>query len=158
MTPLSRQNSPDPADLAAARADLAAACKGDKAAIKRLLALSRQTALQQETSPRPQPQKDADQTSDMSSFSLLDFHPSRERRLKRLERMGAHVNLASEKSTTRILTAVLSIVLALIFAPLALLIVALDLLFIGVMTMLSLTFLVIWLAVIHKIFVLVGHS
>jgi hypothetical protein len=64
---------PDPADLAAAGVDLAAARKGDAAAIKRLLALSRQTALQRETSPRPQPQKDADQPQTCRPSASLAF-------------------------------------------------------------------------------------
>jgi len=49
-------------------------------------------------------------------------------------------------------------VLSLIFAPFLLLLIALFLLLIAMMAMASLTFLVVWLAVIHKIFVLVAHQ
>jgi Zn-dependent protease with chaperone function len=137
---------PDPADLAAAR-------KGDVTAIARLKGFRRQVASQAQTPSQSQPQSDAGQSSGMSSLSFLGFHPSLKRRLKRLDRMGAHVNLAAANRKVWIVTAVL----ALIFAPLLLLLVALFLLLIGIMTMASLAFLAIWLAVIHKLFTLVAY-
>lgn len=84
--------------------------------------------------------------------SFVDFHPPLKRRLKRLARMGAHVNLAGQKPNARIFVLILSLVLG----PLALLVIGLFLLLIAVMTLASFAFLAIWLAVIHKVFALFG--
>jgi hypothetical protein len=67
--------------------------------------------------------------------------------------MGAHVALDAPKPRMWIVVFVISV----IFAPLLLLLIGLFLILIAVMTMASLTFVVLWLAVIHKIFVLVAH-
>jgi hypothetical protein len=136
---------PNPADLVAAR-------HGDGAAIARLKAFHRTQPSQSEAQPRSQEQS-ASEAWDISSVSFLPFHPSLKRRLKRLDRMGAHVALAAPRPKMGMVVFVLS----LIFAPLLLLLIALFLLLIAIMTMASLTFLVVWLAVIHKIFVLVAH-
>ncbi|HXY26267.1 MAG TPA: M48 family metalloprotease [Candidatus Acidoferrum sp.] len=137
---------PDPADFAAAR-------KGDAAAMVRLQALRRHLALPAQTSSRPQSQGDADQSSGISSLSFVSFHPSLKRRLKRLNRMGAHRNLEPADSKMWIVATVIS----LIFAPFLLLAVGLLLLLIGVMILSSLAFLTVWLAFIHQIFVFVAH-
>jgi hypothetical protein len=84
---------------------------------------------------------------------LLGFYPSLERRLKRLQRMGAHLNSPAEQSGAWMVAAVIW----LIFAPFFLLAGALFLVLIAVMTLASLAFLVVWLAFIHKIFGLAAH-
>ena len=85
-------------------------------------------------------------------MSLMGFHPSIERRLKRLARMGAHFEAAKSK------TGMIALVLGFVLSPLILLIIALFLLLISIMTMASLVFLVVWLAFIHKIFALLPHA
>jgi hypothetical protein len=121
---------PDPADLLAART-------GDAAAIARLRAFRRQTSA-----------TSTDGSSSGMSSLLVGFHPSLKRRLKRLDRMGAHVTLAATDSKAW----VIGLVFGLVFAPLVLLLVAMFLLLIGIMTMASLVFLAVWLAFIHKMF------
>jgi len=137
---------PDPADFAAAR-------KGDAAAMASLQALRRHLSLPAQTSSLPQPQGDADQSTGISSLSFVGFHPSLQRRLKRLNRMGAHRNLARADSKMWIVATVIS----LICAPFLLLAAGLILVLIGVMTLSSLVFLTIWMAFIHQIFVFVAH-
>jgi Zn-dependent protease with chaperone function len=131
---------PNPDDFFGAR-------QGDVAAIARLRSVRRLGA--QRTSSG---QKN-DAESSFSSVSMLGFHPAVKRRLKRLARMGAHVDLAAQKSKAWIVVLGLSIILA----PLVLLLIAMFLLLIAMMTMASLVFLVVWLAVIHNVFLLVGH-
>jgi len=130
---------PNPDDFFGAR-------QGDAAAMARLRSAHR---LARDTSSG---QKN-DAESSISSASMLGFHPSMKRRLKRLARMGAHVDLTAQKSKAWIVVLVLSIILA----PLFLLLVALFLFLIAIMTMASVVFLVIWLAIIHSVFMLVGH-
>src|SRR5205085_900482 len=77
---------PDPADLLAAR-------KGDASAMARLRAFRRQTSTTQSAGASGTD----DASSGMSSL-LVGFHPSLKRRLKRLDRMGAHVDLAAPDS------------------------------------------------------------
>jgi hypothetical protein len=74
------------------------------------------------------------------------------RRLKRLARMGAHLQAGEAEPKAGLVV----FVLALIFGPLFLLLGALFLLLIAVMTLASLTFLMLWMAVIHNLFMLVG--
>jgi Zn-dependent protease with chaperone function len=136
---------PDPADLVAAR-------QGDRAAIGRLVAFHRARTSYAQGEAASQGQS-AKQSSDISSVSFLPFHPSIKRRLKRLRRMGAHVNLDAPKSKIWIFVLVLSLLLA----PLLVLLMAMFLLLIAIMTMASLTFLAVWLAAIHKIFAIVAH-
>lgn len=139
---------PDPADLAAARS-------GDRAAMVRLQRASRQ--FKSQANPQgaaPQGSAgDAAQSSDVTSLSFLSFHPPLKRRLKRLDRMGAHVEIAAADRKAWIVEAVIGM----IFAPFLLLIVAMLLLLISILTLTSLTFLVIWLAFIHTLFALVAH-
>jgi Zn-dependent protease with chaperone function len=126
--------------------DLLGIPRGDKAALVRL------RARQRGSHARSQAQND-DQSSSISSVSILGFHPSVKRRLKRLARMGANVQFAASEPKAWIVGFILSV----IFAPLLLLIAALFLLLIAVMTMASFAFLAVWVAAIHKIFVLVAQ-
>jgi len=135
---------PNPDDFFRAR-------QGDTAAMLRLRAVRQGPASAAQTEGRSQTQ--TGEGSSISSVSMLGFHPSLKRRLKRLARMGAHVELAAIKSKAWIVVLVLSI----IFAPLLLLLIALFLLLISIMTLASLTFLVIWLAVIHQVFMVLAH-
>ena len=135
---------PDPADLVAAR-------QGDGAAIARLKAFHARSLPNRRLS-RSLRSRALRKSSDISSVSFVPFHPSLKRRLKRLDRMGAHVALAAPRPKMGMVVFVLS----LIFAPLLLLLIALFLLLIAIMTMASLAFLVVWLAVIHKIFRVCG--
>jgi len=80
---------PNPADLVAAR-------QGDGAAIARLRAFHRAPPSQSQPQPRSQDQS-ATESWDISSVSFVPFHPSLKRRLKRLDRMGAHAALAAPK-------------------------------------------------------------
>ena len=121
---------PDPADLLAAR-------QGDRAAIARLKAFHGRGRSQSRAQSRSQEQSTT-QSSDISSVSFVPFHPSLKRRLKRLDRMGAHAALAAPQPKMWIVVFVMS----LLFAPLLLLLIALFLLLIAIMTMASLTFLV----------------
>ncbi len=133
-------------------ADLAAARTGDRTAIARLRAF-REHAVSG-TENRKAEADDSAQSSDPSSVSFLGFHPSVDRRLKRLARMGAHLDLPAGDHKQWIVAFVLSV----IFAPFLVLLIGLFLLLIAIMTMASLTFLVVWLAVIHKVFMLVAHQ
>jgi Zn-dependent protease with chaperone function len=130
---------PNPDDFIAAR-------QGNAAAMFRMRGLHQPPASQTQAKV----QKEA---SSISSVSMLGFHPSMKRRLKRLARMGAHVDLAAVKSKAWIVVTVLSVILA----PFVLMLIALFLLLIAIMTMASLAFLVIWLAVIHNLFGLLAH-
>lgn len=131
---------PNPDDLIAAR-------KGDFEAISRLRAA------------RPNPvalgqagmQKDHTPSSPEAP-SLVAFHASLKRRLKRLALLGAHIDPVARDRKAGIVILVFSLLLG----PFALLAILLFLLLIAVMTLASLTFVVIWLAVIHKLFALAG--
>ncbi|HTS12727.1 MAG TPA: M48 family metalloprotease [Candidatus Limnocylindrales bacterium] len=137
---------PDPADLVAAR-------NGDRAAMARLAAITRQFKAHEQTqSPAPQ-RSGSEESSGLSSISSLSPHPSLKRRLKRLDRMGAHAEIAATDRKTWMVGAVIG----LIFAPFFILIAAGLLLIIAIFTLTSLTFLVIWVAVLHKILTLIPH-
>jgi Zn-dependent protease with chaperone function len=139
---------PNPDDFLGAR-------QGDIAAIARLRAARRAPPSPARTRAQPQAPNDEKESSGISSVSLVGFHPSLKRRLKRLARMGAHVELEAPDVKARIVILVLS----LIFAPFVVAIVGLLLLLIAIMTMASLTFLAIWVAVIHKVFgLLLAHQ
>lgn len=137
IDPVIAATVPVPADLMAAR-------HGDLQAIERLR--SRRLP----SSSARQQLNEKEDSSGGSSVSLLGFHPSLKRRLKRLAGMGAHVELAAGDSKAWVITAVL----AAIFAPIVVLLVGMFLFLIAVMVVSSLAFLVIWLAVIHKLFIL----
>ena len=137
---------PDPADLLAAR-------QGDRAALARLKAFQGTAASQSGGQPRSQ-EPSTTEASGISSVSFVPFHPSLKRRLKHLDRMGAHAALVAPQPKMWTVVFVMSLILA----PLLLLLIGLFLVLIAMMTMASLTFLVFWLAVIHKIFLLVAHG
>jgi hypothetical protein len=96
---------------------------------------------------------DAKPAANDSSDNFAGFFPSLKRRLKRLDRMGAHVELESDSGKTWIVVAVLSVLLG----PFALLAAALLLLLIGIMMLSSLAFLAVWMAFIHQLFVMFLH-
>ncbi len=127
--------------------DMAAAQHGDKAAIQRLLRFSQKMNANQPI------KGDANRVSRESGTGFAGFHPSLKRRLKRLDRMGAHVKIEATGRKTWIVIAAL----ALLLGPFALAGVALLLLLIAIMMMSSLAFLAVWMAFIHQIFVLFLH-
>ena len=126
-------------------ADIAAAQHGDAVALQHLREFSRKTAAHET-------QTDSEESSDISRTGFIGFHPSLKRRLKHLDRMGAHVRLESDGRKPWVVI----VVLALLLGPLLLAAAALLLLLIATMTMASLTFLVVWLAFIHAAVGLVG--
>jgi len=131
---------PNPDDLIAAR-------KGNLEAMSRLRAARRnpaalgQTGMQKDQAP-----------SSPDTPGLVGFHASLKRRLKRLSLLGAHIDPVARDRKAGIVILALSLLLG----PFALLAILLLLLLIAVMTFASLTFVVIWLAVIHKLFALAG--
>ena len=124
--------------------DIAAAQHGDAGALRRLREF-KSTGTQQAPS-------DAAGSSDSSS-NFAGFFPSLKRRLKRLDRMGAHVELESDGGKSWIVIAVLAVFLG----PFALVALALLLLLIGIMMLSSLAFLMVWMAFIHELFVVFLH-
>ena len=125
---------------------MVAALHGDPAAIARLRAFRGQ-APSDALVGAPARSGD-DGSAGMSAISFLGFHPSLQRRLKRLDRMGAHVSVAAADRKV----AIVAVALGLLLAPPVLLLIGLFLLLIAIMTMASLTFLALWLAFIHSIF------
>jgi hypothetical protein len=99
-------------------------------------------------------EKDSKQ-SDGLDAKLAGFFPSLKRRLKRLDRMGAHVELESSRANP---AAVIFLgLLVLLLGPLALLALGLLLLLIGILTLASLAFMTVWMAFVHQIFVVFLH-
>jgi Zn-dependent protease with chaperone function len=127
--------------------DIAAAQHGDAGALRRLREFSNTNTTTQRA------QGDSEGSSDSSGIAFAGFFPSLKRRLKRLDRMGAHVELESDGGKSWIVIAVLSVFLG----PFALVALALLLLLIAIMTMASLVFLTLWMAVIHQLFVVFLH-
>ncbi len=127
--------------------DIAGAQHGDKAAIQHLRQFSQKMNANQPT------RGDANGVSQESGTGFAAFHPSLKRRLKRLDRMGAHVKIEATGRKTWIVI----VALALLLGPFALAGVALLLLLIAIMMMSSLAFLAVWMAFIHQIFVLFLH-
>ena len=128
-------------------ADIAAACRGDKTAIARLQALGGETR-----------QNEAKRGSTgLQAQSSLSFHPSLKRRLRRLERMGARYSPEAHGKKSKAAVIIMS-VLWLIIGPLLLAAAGMMLVAIAMLIMLNLMFVGIWLAVIHGIFVLLGHA
>ncbi len=125
---------PNPADIIAAQ-------RGDPAAIARLRARHEQ---------KPQLQ-----TTGLQTQSMVSFHPPLKRRLKRLDRMGAHVELGARKWGLG--ASAVMLVLWLIIGPLLLVAGAAMLVAIAMMIMLNLVFLMLWLMVIHGIFFWLAH-
>lgn len=128
--------------------DLIAAQHGDKAALRRLREFGANTnGGDPGTAGKPEP------SSAVSTGNFAGFFPSLKRRLKRLDRMGARVQLEPDDHKSWIIIAVLSVVLG----PFALAAVALLVLLIAIMVAASVTFLTIWMVVIHKLFVVFAH-
>lgn len=127
---------PNPDDLFAAR-------RGDLAAVSRLRTFR----------PRPESRQNNENSSGKGSISsFVDFHPPLKRRLKRLARLGAQVDIGGTDPKEKTIVLVLSLLLG----PFAIAAVALLLLLIVITTLASLTFTVIWLAVIHKLFTFIA--
>jgi Zn-dependent protease with chaperone function len=127
--------------------DIAAALEGNQAAMARLRSFNqRQGAVRRANND----------ASGFQAVSLLSFHPSLKRRLKRLERVGAHVNLESSHKMGSGARVVL-VVFWLIIGPLLLVAAGLMLIVIAMMTMFTLMILGVWLAGIRELFVLLGH-
>ena len=126
--------------------DLIAAQQGDQAAVQRLVQFSGKMKAGQ----RPVEDSGAGAESD-SNFA--GFFPSLKRRLKRLDRMGAHVELEPADRHTWIVIAALSLLLG----PFAIAIVALLLLLIAILTLASLAFMAVWMAFIHQLLIMLPH-
>ena len=138
---------PNPDDVFAAR-------HGDLAAITRLQAVRHKPAAPPQPQKQSQAQAAGSDSSSLSAMSVIGFHSSLKRRLKRLARMGAHPNLeAPDRKGTMV-----AFVIYAVFAPFGAAIAAGILLVISIMTLASLTFLVVWLAFIHEAFKLLGHA
>jgi Zn-dependent protease with chaperone function len=130
----SSMKMPNPADIIAAQ-------RGDPAAIARLRVRHEQ---------KPQLQ-----TTGLQTQSMVSFHPPLKRRLKRLNRLGAHVDIATRKWGAG--TTIVMLVLWLILGPLLLIAAGAMLVVIAMIIMLNLVFLTMWMAVIHGIFSWLGH-
>jgi Zn-dependent protease with chaperone function len=122
-------------------ADIIAAQRGDRAAIARLRA-------QHESKPQLA-------NTGLQAQSAISFHPPLKRRLKRLNRMGAHIMLGKRK--TGIGGTLVMGILFLILGPLMLLAGAAMLAAIAMMILLNLFFLGLWLTIIHAIFLWLGQ-
>ena len=131
---------PNPDDLIAAR-------KGDLEAMSRLRTARANPAVLSQTDKQEDHASSSPETP-----SLVGFHASLKRRLKRLALLGAHIDPVPRDRKAGIVILALSLLLG----PFALLAILLLLFLIAVMTLASLTFVVIWLAVIHKLFALAG--
>lgn len=136
-----------PADELPDVSDFIAAQHGDTAALHRL------QQFDHSINGTRQPEADSKESSESSSSNFAGFFPSLKRRLKRLDRMGAHVELEADDGKSWIIIAALSIILG----PFALAALVLLVLLIAIMVMASVAFLTIWMAVIHKLFVVFLH-
>ena len=125
--------------------DLAAAQHGDVRAMRRL----------QDFGKKMEGRANRESSSSKSnpSSGFAGFHPSLKRRLKRLDRMGAHIELEATDRKIWMFIAFLAVVLG----PFALLALVLLLVLIGILTLTSLTFIAFWMAVIHQVFVVFAH-
>lgn len=126
---------PNPADVIAAR-------QGDQAAIARLRA-------RHEAQPHQQ------STTGIQAQSMVSFHPPLKHRIKRLDRMGAHVEIAARKMSLG--ATMFMVVLWMIIGPLLVVAGAAMLAAIAMMIMLNLFFLGLWLMAIHGIFLWLGQ-
>jgi Zn-dependent protease with chaperone function len=120
---------PNPADIIAAQ-------RGDPAAIARLRSLH-------EVKPPLQ-------TTGLQAESMLSFHPPLKRRLKRLDRMGAHVDVTGRKMGAGAI--LFMVALGAIIGPLLLAAGVMMLVVIAMMIMLNLIVLGLWLMVIQGAF------
>jgi Zn-dependent protease with chaperone function len=129
-----RIEMPNPADIIAAQ-------RGDPAAIARL-------RVRHEAKPEMS-------NTGLSTQSMVSFHPPLKRRLKRLNRMGAHIAMGKRQMGAGAI--IFMTVLFLIIGPLMLVAAAGILVVIAMMIMLNLIFLGMWLAIIHGIFAFLAH-
>jgi hypothetical protein len=137
-----------PVDQMPNLADIAAARRGDSAAARHLMEFARKYGGAEEARSDSHGASKAD-----DSNVFISPHPSLKRRLKRLDRMGAHVALGTDDRKSWIIFAVLLLMLS----PFALAAATLLVLLVSVMTMASLVFLTIWLALIHQVFIMFAH-
>lgn len=128
--------------------DLDAAQHADKAAMRRLAAFRKKMNA---SGPDGSDSKQA--TNDSGNFT--GFFPSLKRRLKRLDRMGAHVEL--ESSRTQPAALIFLGLLFLFLAPFALLALGLVLMLIGILMFASLGFIAVWMVFIHQLFLFMHH-
>jgi len=143
------------------QATMRAAMKGDAQAKARMKAMVLAAATQGVAVPevidlsgrRDSGRRDE---SGLQEQSMMSFHPPLKKRLKRLARMGAHVDFGVPARKPLWATA-LTAALWLFLAPLMALAGAAILAAIVMMIGLNLLFLGMWLAIIHWIFVLIGH-
>ena len=134
-------------------ADVTAARQGDRAAIARLLASRCQQVSMAKTLSPSSAASGAGESGGIASAGFVGFHPSLKRRLKRLDRMGAHAEIEAADPKMRLVIVIMSLV----FGPLFLLLLGLFLLLITILVLSSLAFVVIWLAIIHQLFALITH-
>jgi Zn-dependent protease with chaperone function len=128
-------------------ADFAAARRGDRAALLRLKNAQLQVTGRQ---PNPQQQAKSGRTG-LQTQSFLSFHPPLKKRLKRLERMGAHLQADVHKKMglgMRIFATVLYTIVGALLAVCA----AMMLVVIAMIIALNLIVLMLWLSVIHWAF------
>lgn len=136
------EDLPTPQDLAAVR-------DGDKVVTLQLAQLAKTVNSEKIDN------SGSEQTASVSSTNFAGFFPSLKRRLKRLDRMGAHAGLESIR--TKPAGLIFIVLLSLFLAPFALVAVALMLLLIGILMLASVAFLAIWMAFIHQLFVMFAH-
>lgn len=138
-----------PVDELPSVADLAAVQHGDQAAMLRFSQFAKKM------NPDETDGSDSKQRASDSSANFAGFFPSLKRRLKRLDRMGAHIELESGRPQSA--TVIFLALLTLFLAPFALLALGLLLLLIGILMLASLAFMAIWMAFIHQLFVMFLH-
>jgi Zn-dependent protease with chaperone function len=122
-------------------ADVVAAMHGDRAAMARV-------QVRHESKPQMT-------NTGLQTQSMISFHPPLKRRLKRLNRMGAHIALGRRQMGLG--ATIFMTVLFLILVPLMLVAGAAMLAAIAMMIMLNLFFLGLWLAIIHAIFIFLAQ-
>jgi Zn-dependent protease with chaperone function len=116
--------------------------RGDRAAMARI-------RMQRQSRQRPQGHSQSSQTK-LQSMSFVSFHPPLNKRAKRLERMGAHLEAPARRGG---LGGKIALgILYLILGPLLAVVGVLMLFLIAVMIGLNLLCLALWLAAIHWIF------
>ena len=131
--------------MAFSRADFVAAQKGDPRTIARLRDLSMAGREHRKVAAQAEPK------SSLASSSMASFYPSVERRLKRLERLGARIQ-AKEGDHKGVLGRMILVFLEIFLGALFLLVGAVMLMMVAVFIVLNLLFLTIWLLLIHALF------
>lgn len=143
------------------QATMRAAIKGDVQAKARIKAMARAAVAQGVAVPEAlevggSRRSGRDEKSGLQAQSMVSFHPPLKKRLKRLARMGAHVDFGVPARKPLWVTA-LTGALWLLLGPMMALAGAAMLAAVVIMIGLNLVFLGMWLAVIHFIFGLIGH-